>query len=161
MQISIRPAVEQDASRLTAIAVEAKAYWGYSPELMYTWLPQLTITAARIASSPVYVGEVDGQVAGFYSLNTAAPTWELDNLWVSPAFMRQGLGRTLLEHASALAASYGVMQITIDAEPNAEGFYLACGAHQGGVIPAPIPGQPNRQRPQMVLFYKGMALDEK
>jgi hypothetical protein len=44
-----------------------------------------------------------------------------------------------------------VRPATIDSDPNAEPFYLACGAERTGAIPAPIAGQPARVRPQLVV----------
>jgi GNAT superfamily N-acetyltransferase len=83
-----------------------------------------------------------------------APTpegFELDHLWVSPSFARQGIGRALLTHAVNTARLAGVSSIAIDADPNAEAFYVACGAVRRGVVPAPIQGNPARVRPQLSL----------
>ena len=88
---------------------------------------------------------------GFYSLRPSQSAWELDNLWVLPKFMHQGIGRALLAHALATAARGGASEITVDADPNAESFYLECGAIKRGEIPAPIAGQPKRVRPQLVF----------
>jgi hypothetical protein len=41
--------------------------------------------------------------------------------------------------------------LAIDADPNAEAFYLAKGARRIGEIAAPIEGHPDRVRPQMLL----------
>jgi len=73
------------------------------------------------------------------------------NLWVAPEHMRQGFGRALLFHALQTAALGGASFIHIDADPNAESFYVACGAARIGEVPAPIAGQPNRIRPQLML----------
>jgi hypothetical protein len=45
----------------------------------------------------------------------------------------------------------GLDQLQIDADPNAEPFYVACGARRVGERPAPIAAQPLRVRPQLVL----------
>ena len=45
----------------------------------------------------------------------------------------------------------GLREIVIDADPNAENFYVHCGATVTGVVPAPIEGQPGRTRPQLRL----------
>jgi hypothetical protein len=45
----------------------------------------------------------------------------------------------------------GASGLLIDADPNAELFYIACGATRFGEIPAPITGQPDRVRPQLEL----------
>ena len=41
------------------------------------------------------------------------------------------------------------MHLTIDADPNAELFYLAYGAIRTGTIAAPIEGVPDRVRSQL------------
>ena len=62
------------------------------------------------------------------------------NLWVAPEHMRQGFGRALLFHALQTAALGGASFIHIDADPNAESFYVACGATRIGEVPAAIEG---------------------
>lgn len=42
-------------------------------------------------------------------------------------------------------------RITIDADPNAEAFYLACGVIRVGHVAAPIFADPSRVRPQLSL----------
>src|SRR5712671_816151 len=91
------------------------------------------------------------EVAGFYSLSPLGRSWELDNLWVLPRFIRLGVGRALLSHALQTAACGGAAEVTVDADPNAEPFYLECGAVRRGVVPAPLPGQPQRARPQLTF----------
>ena len=45
----------------------------------------------------------------------------------------------------------GVANLAIDADPNAEAFYLANGARRVGEDAAPIEGLPGRTRPQLLL----------
>src|SRR5438093_8724575 len=89
--INIRPAVENDAHHLSALAETAKAHWGYSREVLETWRPQLTISGADIITKIVFVAEIDGDLAGFYSSLPASSSWALDNLWVLPQFMHRGI----------------------------------------------------------------------
>jgi ribosomal protein S18 acetylase RimI-like enzyme len=131
--------------------MEAKAHWGYPTEVLESWRQLLLVTAVDIESKRVFVGAIDEAVVGFYSLAPAAGAWELDNLWVSPKFMHRGLGRELLAHALEHARRGGASRVIVDADPNAESFYLQSGAVRCGEVPAPIPGQPERVRPQLVF----------
>ena len=149
--MEIRPARTEEAAELSALALEAKAHWGYSTEVLGSWKQLLSITASDIASKRVFVGAIDGKTVGFYSLTPAAGAWELDNLWVSPSFMRRGLGRKRLAHALENARCGGASRVTVDADPSAESFYLRSGAIRCGEVPAPIPGQPERVRPQLAF----------
>ena len=64
---------------------------------------------------------------------------------------RHGIGRALLAHAVNTARFAGASSIIIDADPNAEPFYVACGAVRRGIVAAPVVGDPARVRPQLSL----------
>ncbi|SPC14000.1 GNAT family N-acetyltransferase [Cupriavidus taiwanensis] len=151
--MNIRRGLETDASILTAIAFQAKAHWPYTAAQLEAWREDLTIPGAYVAQTFTYVAEINGRIAGFCTVRAtdAMSGWPLEHLWVVPDYMGRGIGRALLQHASGLAAATGVKQLTIDAEPYAEPFYIACGARRIGVIDAPLDGNPSRQRPQMLL----------
>ena len=147
----IRPAREDEAPLLSAVALASKRVWGYSPDLLEAWRAELTIEPRTIRSRPVMVAEQSGQIAGFYALADRGVTWELDHLWVAPLWMRRGIGRALVEHALATARAGGAWIVTVDSDPHAEAFYRACGAVRQGEVPAPIPGVPDRVRPQLAF----------
>jgi molybdenum cofactor cytidylyltransferase len=73
--------------------------------------------------------------------------------------MHRGIGRALLAHALATAARGGAAEVIVDADPNAESFYLECGAIRRGEVAAPIAGQPNRVRPQLAFVQPNKALE--
>ena len=153
----IRRARETEATVLSELALSAKQVWGYSLVDIERWRSQLIISAEDITSKPTFIAEAENVVVGFYLLVPAARAWELDHLWVSPQYIRRGVGRALLAHASDTARISGASSITIDADPNAESFYVACGAIRQGVIAAPIAGYPDRIRPQLVLNIENQA----
>jgi ribosomal protein S18 acetylase RimI-like enzyme len=150
--LKIRRASESEAGLLSELAAQAKAHWGYSAAALADWTPQLTLSTTDIRARPVFVAIVDDDVAGFYSLAPADTSWELDNLWVLPRFMQRGVGRALLVHALETASSQGAVEVAVDSDPNAEGFYVACGAVRRGEVPAPIEGMPERVRPQLAFI---------
>jgi ribosomal protein S18 acetylase RimI-like enzyme len=153
--MNIRPAQEHEAEALSALALKAKAYWGYSADTLELWTQDLSVSSDIITSKSTFVAAVGDEIAGFYSLVPSNPSWKLNHLWVLPQFMDRGIGRALLAHALETAARGGASCVTVDADPNAESFYLACGADRRGEVPAPIPGQPKRVRPQ--LAFRGRA----
>ena len=153
----IRRARESEASALSALAVTSKQYWGYSPQDIERWRPLLAVSPQDIASNPTFVAEVENEVVGFYSLVIRSEVSDLDHLWVSPKFTRRGIGRALLAHAVNSARLAGMSTIVIDADPNAEPFYVACGALRQCVVAAPIAGNPARFRPQLSLQVTSRA----
>jgi len=52
----------------------------------------------------------------------------LENLWVLPEHMGQGIGKKLFQHALERGRAYGVSFLRIEADPNAESFYEKMGA---------------------------------
>jgi GNAT superfamily N-acetyltransferase len=70
--------------------------------------------------------------------------------------MNQGIGPQLVRFASEFAGARGVRELTIDAEPRAESFYVRMGAMRVGEAVDTIDGEP-RVRPQLVL-YTGAGL---
>ena len=81
--------------------------------------------------------------------------WEIWALWVHPNQMRKGVGKSLLGWAKHFAAASGQVELAIDADPNAEAFYRACGARVVGSVAAPITCNPMRVRPQLRLSTSG------
>ncbi len=162
MQHKIRPAKKSEASALTALAFEAKAYWSYPADQLEIWRHGLTVLPEMISSHYVYVAVINKKLAGFFVLNPTADEsaqsaqsppdhWSLDLLFVSPSYMHRGIGRDLLLTAARVAACNGARAIHIDSDPNAEAFYLACSAVRTGSIAAPVEGDAARVRPQMLL----------
>jgi GNAT superfamily N-acetyltransferase len=153
--VPIRRARAADAAELTAVAHEAKSHWGYGAAQIVAWRDELTISAESIARWPTFVVEQDGRIAGFVQLSETRGEMELEHMWVRPAAMGRGVGRALLARATAEARSAGHATLHIDADPNAEAFYIACGAVRAGARPAPIPGEPERFRPLLKLATGG------
>lgn len=147
----VRRASREEVERLNAIAMEAKAHWGYEPAQLEEWRPGLLTQPESIDRWPTFVAVVHGQAVGFAQANPERSPWELVSLWVLPAFMGRGIGKALLQHICRAAAAAQESSLDIDADPNAEPFYRACGAVTIGVAAAPIRGEPSRVRPQMRL----------
>lgn len=147
----IRRAKPEEAEALGAVAWAAKASWGYSAAQLESWREALAPSVESVRSPPTYLAELHNKLAGFYQLNVSSQPVELEHLWVHPKFMRQGVGRALLAHAVEYLAGSGAASLHIDSDPNAEPFYVACGAVRIRVLAAPIDGQPNRVRPQLRL----------
>jgi GNAT superfamily N-acetyltransferase len=136
--VNVRAAREDEASVLTGIAVRSKAHWGYDADFMRDALEDLTITPGYIRANTVFVAEVDGVVAAFYSLKVEGGEIELHNLFAEPQFIGTGLGKLLWYHAANSARGLGFKRMLVVSEPFAEGFYLAMGAVRIGEFESPI-----------------------
>jgi GNAT superfamily N-acetyltransferase len=153
----VRAAAEL-AGSLSAMALAAKRHWRYPEPWIEIWTPILTLTPEYVTANPTFAaieaGEAGeaGEVIGFYALvvSRQAPRVQLDHLWLAPAWIGRGLGRTLFEHAAGNAAALGGAILDIEAEPFAEAFYLHMGARRVGERASQIDGQP-RLLPLMQL----------
>ena len=93
----------------------------------------IELPAEQIAAGHVRVAEQEGAVVGFtVLLACAGGACELDGLFVEPDRMRGGVGRLLMEDATALARDRGATRIDVVANPQALDFYEAVGFKPAG-----------------------------
>ena len=117
-----------DAKKLTEIALKSKAFWGYSESQIESWREDLTITSKMFEDWNIYKYIIDNEIAGFYILNRAnIRTSFLEFLFVAPNFIRKGIGKKLLDHASDYCKSGSCAILNVLSDPNAENFYAKYG----------------------------------
>jgi GNAT superfamily N-acetyltransferase len=149
-RVEVRRALPGDAEVLTHIAFAAKRHWGYPERWIRHWSESLTITPEFVRDNEVYAANSGGDPFGFYALTGPGRELELEHLWVLPGWMGSGTGRLLFEHAMERAASRGANFVEIEADPNAEGFYLRMGARRVGEDVYEIEGH-RRVLPRMLV----------
>jgi GNAT superfamily N-acetyltransferase len=136
-RLILRDARAGEAALLSALALRAKAVWGYSPEFMQACRDELTYAAADLARGGFVVAEEDCRVVGFYALAPAVDgAAELEALFVEPGRIGHGAGRALIEHAKASAARLGACRMVIQGDPHAARFYAAAGGVRKGTRPS-------------------------
>jgi ribosomal protein S18 acetylase RimI-like enzyme len=140
--MQITRAKAEDAAALTEIAFAAKRHWGYPERWIEAWRDILTMRPEFLAANVAYKAMEDGRAIGFYVLTTENDGIHLDHLWILPAAMHRGIGRSLFEHAVVQARDLGFRAIKIEADPNAKGFYRRMGARRVGVNITETDGQP-------------------
>ena len=136
----------QDADALTEIAHAAKRHWGYPESWIAAWGEILTMRPEFLEANVAFIAIEEERAVGFYVLTTEADGLHLDHLWIVPAAMGRGLGRTLFQHAAARAKDLGSESIKIEADPNAEAFYQRMGAVRVGHCISEVEGE-RRQLP--------------
>lgn len=142
MEIEIRRAYHQDAKALTEIALAAKSHWGYPERWMQIWRPELTFDPEYFELNESWAASIEDQWVGFYTLLEKDGNAWLENLWVMPAQIGQGIGSALFNHALRLSKERGYHVLRLESDPNAVGFYKKMGAHQIGERHSEIEGQP-------------------
>lgn len=135
LRISLRPARPDDAPAMTALALRSKASWGYSSDFMQACVQELTVAPEDIDGHAHHheVAVCDDTIVGFYTLEGQVDAViELGALFVEPGHMGAGIGRRLLQAALARAQTLGARDLTIQGDPNADGFYRSAGAIRVG-----------------------------
>ena len=139
----IQAANPAEAAELSALAMRSKAHWGYDQAFMRHVRDELTYQPAQLLTNPTFVARNGAQLLGFYQLiRLADERCELEALFVDPAAMGQGVGQSLFRHMTQFCAAHGVIEVVIQSDPFAEGFYLQAGCVRVGSQPsASIPGR--------------------
>ena len=135
--VSVRPATAADVARIHAFIVELAEYERARDQVAGT--PEL-LADALFGADPVaeaLIAEVDGVVAGFAVFHSSFSTWEcraglwLEDLYVSRAQRRAGVGGVLLHSLAAIAVARGCPRLEWNAlnwnEPALD-FYASLGA---------------------------------
>lgn len=117
---------------------------------MELWREDLDVLPGFVRENEVYVAVSGGMAVGFYALVGGGLELELEHLWVLPAWIGTGLGRTLFEHAMRRAKELGAGTVWIESDPNAEGFYQRMGARRTGAYIYEMEGR-KRVLPVMVV----------
>jgi GNAT superfamily N-acetyltransferase len=142
---AIRPARVDEAQLLSDLALRSKAHWGYSPEFIERCRDELSYDAEQLLAEHMrfFVLVSAERVVGFYALKRLSKREiELEAMFVEPAFIGSGCGRSLIEHAKATAAALGATQLIIQSDPYAKRFYVAAGGVVTGTREsASIPGR--------------------
>jgi GNAT superfamily N-acetyltransferase len=126
--LTIREGTEADFELLRAIAVEAKAHWGYDRAQVAEWASGGDFEPESLRRRLLYVAEEEGRPVGWAALIPRGEVGWLEDLWIEPAWIGRGLGRMLFERVAAEARKRGARRLEWEAEPNAHGFYRHLGA---------------------------------
>lgn len=117
-EIALRPYLPADAARCAAIfrdAIEFSAADDYNDDQRAAWAARADDEAAfgkKLAGQLTIVATLEGFVVAFASLEGAET---LDMIYVDPAAGRRGVGATLIDALSKLAAARGAKRLTANA----------------------------------------------
>jgi len=125
--VRIRPADPDEGERLREIAVASKQHWGYERDEVVRWAAQGDFSPAGLRKKEFYVADADGRAVAFASLIAGTEVAVLDDLWVEPEWIGQGMGTRLFRFVAARARAIGARRLEWDAEPHAVGFYERMG----------------------------------
>jgi GNAT superfamily N-acetyltransferase len=127
--VQIRKAIIEDAAVSFAIrreAIRARCRDDYPASDLAVWTSgDMSETFARRVAEQFHVAVMDGHIVGTGMIDLA--TGRVDAVFVLPEFMRQGIGRAIMNYLEGLAVSAGLSVIQLDATLNAASFYRSLG----------------------------------
>ncbi len=131
MTLHIRRARPDERELLSGLAVSSKRVWGYDDDFIAATQDDLIVTLGHIENNDCFVAEQDSEIVGFYTVSDG----DLDHFFVTPNRLRQGIGRTLFQHAAGRDPS---RPLRIVADPSAAPFYERMGAKKVGDEESPF-----------------------
>lgn len=134
--MTVREARPDEAAAISELAMRSKAHWGYDEAFMAACRAELTWSPEEIERHDVLVWDEGDRILGATARLGADADARLWAVFVEPTAHGRGIGRALLEALQARARAAGCRSLTIGADPNAEGFYRAVGAHRIGTVPS-------------------------
>jgi GNAT superfamily N-acetyltransferase len=133
--ISIRAAVPAERATLEALQRRASLSNPEHRDALIAHPDAIELPAEQIAAGYVFVAECDGVVLGFAAvLPRPDGGSELDGLFVEPRQWKRGIGRRLVEHCADIARIQRASFLHVVGNPQAEGFYVACGFDRQGTV---------------------------
>lgn len=147
--MKIEKATKEDAKELTEITILSKSYWDYSEQQIEAWKNDLTITEAYILEKEIFKLIYENKIIGYYSFfKSNNSDLKLDNLFVTPIYIGKGIGKKLMLDFFKRILVTDFEKVILDADPNAEKFYLNIGFEVIGKLETSIK---NRYLPIMEM----------
>jgi GNAT superfamily N-acetyltransferase len=125
--VEIRAAVEADLPQLRDVFRDS-SWSNEADRALLTEHPEfLELSPNAVREGRTRTASIDGRIVGFTSLADATDGLEVEDLFVDPAFMRQGVARALIGDAVEQARRLGIRRIQVHANDHALKFYEAVG----------------------------------
>jgi GNAT superfamily N-acetyltransferase len=151
----IRPATAADAPRVCDIILTSRAAFlpfavsPHSTEAMHTWVRERLLPAGDC-----YVAQQAGELVGILALQRATPHNWIEQLYLCPHYVGQGIGTQLLAYAMQILP-LPIRLYTFQENFGARRFY----ERHGFSAIAWSNGQENEERCADVLYEKAKAAD--
>src|SRR5947208_2256904 len=113
----LRDVHEKELGDLGELCLRSKAVWGYDDTFMVACRAELTLQRAELQSTYLQVAVVDTTPVGLVQIKVVGDDAHLLKLFVEPARLRSGIGRSLFSWAAARARSLCALHMIIEADP--------------------------------------------
>lgn len=142
--IRVVGARERSLAEINGLIMRAKSHWAWPKGYLEHALPLHTLTPAYLHANHCFeVLAAEDELIGFVAVVTSGPRVVLDNLWVTPDRIGQGIGRYVCDFVFRLAREQGWQELWVLPDPPSEGFYRKAGfVDTGERVPSRVPVGP-------------------
>jgi GNAT superfamily N-acetyltransferase len=126
-QAVIRPGVLADLAEASEIYRSASLSNAGDRDNLLAHREYLALAPDGLAEGRTYVAERGGSLVGFATWSEAGGSYELEDLFVEPAWMRHGIASALVDRIVGVLRMQGVQRLEVTANPHALAFYRAAG----------------------------------
>lgn len=123
-----------DLGHINDLILRSKANWGYDAAFMDACVQELEITPELLGRHMFMTAIILDKTIGIVEVAVDGSEGHLEKLFIDPDAMRCGAGRWLFDWAKKVAMEKGARHLLIEADPDAEGFYIAMGAKRIGSV---------------------------
>lgn len=103
MSLQVRPAAESDPERIADILIESRAaFMPYAPSAHTEDEVRAWVQHHLLPTGGVTVAVLDGVVVGVLAVSSGGGYSWIDQMYVHPSLVSQGIGTRLLDHAIAV-----------------------------------------------------------
>jgi len=129
----IRLGVPADLSAVSSVYRSASLSNAGDRDNLLAHPEYLVLGPEGLAEGRTYVADQEGSVVGFATWVKAGGIFELEDLFVDPAWRRRGIAMALVNRIAQVLRARGVERLEVTANPHAQGFYRAAGFLDCGV----------------------------
>lgn len=131
MHIKFNRAKPIDVDIINNLLRKSKQHWGYDENFINTFMDLYKFTADQITAIKTYLMISEDKVLGMYGfkINTNNEL-QLDSFFIDPEYIGQGLGKKMWLECINTGLKYNRGSFVIEADPNAEEFYIKMGCYK-------------------------------
>ncbi len=126
--ITFKKAKVDQAAVLSSLTIRSKKSWRYDDLFMEKMKEYLEVPESMIERDIVYTMNRGDELIGFFSLTNDGKNDYLEDFFLDPKYIGKGYGRKMWQYMIEIASNNMVMNIIIESEPFAEGFFEKMGA---------------------------------
>ena len=127
LSIQIRGAKPSDVAALSELYRRSSLSNEGDREQLVAHPDSLVFDPVPVHEGRTRVATVEGRIVGFTSTSATTEGLELDDLFVDPDWMRQGVGTQLMRDIEAVTRSRGDTRLEVTANDHALAFYVQAG----------------------------------